>query len=106
MVIVTNTSKITLGDGHKLIERFNKIGKIEYFPGFLGLEVLKTERLKDHDEVVVMTRWESLDDFRKWSVSDAFKEAHKGDKGRPSYIISNKVTYYEVQVAREPIVAV
>lgn len=106
MVIVTNTSNITLGNSHKLIERFNKTGKIEFFSGFLGLEVLKTERLKDHDEVVVMTRWESLDDFRKWSVSDAFKAAHKGDAGRPDYIISNKITYYEVEVTRDPIVAV
>lgn len=40
MIIVTNTAKITKGNGHKLIERFNKVGKVETMPGFLGLEVL------------------------------------------------------------------
>ncbi len=34
MIIVTNTAKITKGNGHKLIERFNKVGKVETMPGF------------------------------------------------------------------------
>lgn len=29
MIIVTNTAKITKGNGHKLIERFNKVGQVE-----------------------------------------------------------------------------
>ncbi|HCF56322.1 MAG TPA: heme oxygenase, partial [Bacillus sp. (in: Bacteria)] len=49
MIIVTNTAKITKGNGHKLIERFNKVGKVETMPGFLGLEVLLTQNTVDYD---------------------------------------------------------
>lgn len=104
MFIVTNTSKITHGEGYKLVNRFDKVGKIEYVEGFLGLEVLMTDRLKEYDEVTVVTRWESLDDFRNWTKSDVFKEAHKD--GRPEYVMENKVTYYEVKVTRKPKVTV
>lgn len=34
MVIDTNTSKITPGNAHLLIERFNKEGKVEKMEGF------------------------------------------------------------------------
>lgn len=44
MIIVTNTAKITKGNGHKLIERFNKVGQVETMPGFLGLEVLLMQK--------------------------------------------------------------
>ncbi len=57
MVIVTNTSHITKGEGHKLIERFDKVGKVEYMDGFLGLEVMLTENTPEYDEVTVSTRW-------------------------------------------------
>ncbi|MBQ3410798.1 MAG: antibiotic biosynthesis monooxygenase, partial [Bacillus sp. (in: Bacteria)] len=39
MIIVTNTAKSKKGNGHKLIDRFNKVGPVETMPGFLGLEV-------------------------------------------------------------------
>ncbi len=34
MVIVTNKSQITKGNAHKLIERFDKVGKVEYMDAF------------------------------------------------------------------------
>lgn len=34
MIIVTNTAKITKGNGHKLIDRFNKVGQVETMPLF------------------------------------------------------------------------
>ena len=58
MIIVTNTTKITKGNGHKLIERFNKVGKVETMSGFLGLEVLLTQNTVDYDEVTISTRLE------------------------------------------------
>ncbi|WP_231710840.1 heme oxygenase [Gracilibacillus suaedae] len=101
MIIVTNRSKITKGNGEKLIERFNKIGKVEYMDGFLGLEVLLTQNTPDYDEVTVFTRWESKDDFKNWTKSDAFRTSHR-KKEIPEYIIDNDISYYEVKVTREP----
>lgn len=107
MVIVTNTNHIKKGEGHRLIERFNKVGKVETMEGFLGLEVLFTENLPDYDEVTISTRWESKEAFKGWTNSDAFREAHSGDRGaRPDYVISNKVNFYDVKIVRNPIVPV
>lgn len=39
MIIVINIVKIIKGNGYKLIECFNKVGKVEMMLGFLGLEV-------------------------------------------------------------------
>ncbi|MBS4210034.1 heme oxygenase [Bacillus sp. FJAT-50079] len=101
MIIVTNTSKITKGNGEKLVERFNKIGKVEFMEGFLGLEVMMTENLRDYDEVSVVTRWNAKEDFKNWTKSEAFRESHS-KRTVPEYIIENKITFYDVKVVREP----
>lgn len=107
MIIVTNTSKITKDNGERLINRFDKIGKVEEFAGFLGLEVLLTNNLSDYDEVTVSTRWESKQAFDAWTKSDAFRESHSKDRGgRPEYIISNKIDFYDVKIIRNPIIPV
>ncbi|GFZ75934.1 hypothetical protein GCM10008018_21590 [Paenibacillus marchantiophytorum] len=104
MIIVTNTSHITKGEAHKLIERFDKIGKVEYMEGFLGLEVHLTENIKEYDEVSVVTRWRSKEDFNAWTKSEAFRESH-AHGGTPSYIISNKISFYDVKIVRQPLQA-
>lgn len=104
MIIVTNTNKITKGNGYKLIDRFDKVGKVEEMEGFLGLEVLLTENIADYDEVTVSTRWKSKEAFKGWTKSDAFKEAHSRGGGRPDYIIGNTVSYYHVKVTRNPVI--
>ncbi|MCM3112707.1 heme oxygenase [Lederbergia lenta] len=101
MIIVTNTSKITKGNGEKLIERFNKVGKVEFMDGFLGLEVMFTKNLRDYDEVSVVTRWETEAAFKNWTKSDAFRESHS-KREVPEYIIENKISFYDVKVVRDP----
>jgi len=102
MVIVTNVSQITKGSGMRLIERFDRIGKVEGMKGFLGLEVMLTENTKEYDEVTVSTRWESKENFQAWTRSDAFKESHS-HREIPEYIISNKINFYEVKIVRHPL---
>lgn len=104
MIIVTNTSKITKDNGFKLIDRFDKVGKVEEMEGFLGLEVLLTDNVPDYDEVTISTRWDSKEAFKAWTKSDAFKEAHSRDGGQPEYILSNKITFYDVKIVRNPVV--
>lgn len=108
MYIVTNCVKIKKNEGKKLIDRFNKVGQVEMMEGFLGLEVLETQKLKDYDEVTIMTRWESEEHFQNWVKSDAFKEAHKHEaRGeRPDFIIENRISYYTVPIVRHPITAI
>ncbi|GAE32242.1 heme oxygenase [Halalkalibacter hemicellulosilyticus] len=102
MVIVTNRSKITKGNGEKLIERFKKVGKVEFMEGFLGLEVHFTQNTKDYDEVSVVTRWDSKDAFKNWTKSDAFRESHQ-KREIPEYIIENDISFYDVKVVRNPL---
>ncbi|QWG60666.1 heme oxygenase [Bacillus mycoides] len=105
MIIVTNTTKITKGNVHKLIERFNKVGKVETMSGFLGLEVLLTQNTVDYDEVTISTRWNAKEDFQGWTKSSAFKDAHSHQGGMPDYILDNKIAYYDVKVVRMPMAA-
>jgi heme oxygenase (staphylobilin-producing) len=102
MIIVTNTSQITKGNADKLIERFNKTGKVEMMEGFLGLEVLLTENTTDHDEVTISTRWVSKEHFQAWTRSDAFRESHS-HREIPDYILDNKIAFYEVKIIRQPL---
>ena len=104
MIIVTNTAKITKGNGHKLIERFNKVGKVETMPGFLGLEVLLTQNTVDYDEVTISTRWNAKK-ISRLDKSGAFKDAHSHQGGMPEYILDNKIAYYDVKVVHMPMVA-
>ncbi|MBD2845071.1 heme oxygenase [Paenibacillus sp. IB182496] len=101
MVIVTNVSQITKGSGEKLIERFNKVGKVEGMQGFLGLEVMLTDNVKEYDEVTVSTRWDSKEDFQAWTRSEAFRESH-AHRNKPDYILDNKIVFYDVKVVRQP----
>lgn len=103
MYIVTNITKIKKGEGHKLIQRFDKVGKVETMEGFLGLEVLSSKKLEEYDEVSIVTRWDSEEAFTGWTKSDAFKESHNHQGGKPDYILSNKTAYQEVEVTRNPI---
>ncbi|MCI3923765.1 heme oxygenase [Paenibacillus sp. TRM 82003] len=102
MIIVTNVSQITKGSGMKLIERFNKVGKVERMRGFLGLEVMLTENTKEYDEVTVSTKWESKEDFQAWTHSEAFRESHS-HRQTPDYILSNKICFYDVLIVRKPL---
>ena len=66
--------------------------------GFAGFELLKRDR---GGEYVVLTRWESRNDFRAWVQSDLFKRSHsRRDEG--SLAQSNELRNYEVLDAEVP----
>ncbi|MGN7312340.1 heme oxygenase [Alkalicoccobacillus gibsonii] len=103
MIIVANKTIIKKGEGHKLVERFNKVGQIENARGFLGLEVLVNSKPKENDEVTISTRWEEKEHFHAWTASTAFREAHSGKNARPDYILGNEIEFYNVEIVRMPI---
>ena len=48
----------------------------------------------------MVTRWESKDDFKNWTQSDSFKEAHSG--APPSYILGpGQLANYDVKLSSE-----
>src|SRR5690625_5821379 len=106
MYIVTNITKINKGEGYKLVNRFDKVGKIESMDGFLGLEVLMTEKIDDHDEVSIVTRWDSEAAFYNLTKTDAFKESLRHKDGKFENIFSNKISYNYLNINRLSIIYV
>jgi heme oxygenase (staphylobilin-producing) len=98
MIAVFNHLPVKEGAAGQVIERFaNSRGNVQGFPGFVSMEVLRSEGA---DEVLVITRWQNRDAFDLWVGSDAFKKAHGrggGDllRGHP------QMSIYEVAVERE-----
>lgn len=98
MYTVTNRIKVKKGLAKKMAPRFTQPGPLLTFKGFRKVEVLVSTQFEDYDELSVVMYWDTLEDFRAWRDSDAFKEAHKrpagGDGESPT--IENLVVIAEV----------
>jgi heme oxygenase (staphylobilin-producing) len=100
MIAITNSLPVKEGAADEIAARFAESrGNVQGFPGFISMEVLRSE---DATEVLVVTRWESPEAFESWVGSEEFRQAHgkggAGDllTGRP------KMSRYEVVVEKEP----
>jgi len=98
MIAIVNSLPVKEGAVDRIVERFAESrGHVEGFPGFVSMEVLKSDK---EDEVLVVTRWQDRGSFDAWVGSEAFSRAHgRGDagellRGHP------KTTSYEVAVER------
>ncbi|MDX6379940.1 MAG: hypothetical protein QOI57_964 [Rubrobacteraceae bacterium] len=55
MIVVINRLPVKEGAANQVVERFaNSRGNVQGFPGFVSMEVLRSEGA---DEVLVITRW-------------------------------------------------
>lgn len=78
MYVSTNRLKVSKGHGSALEERFRPGGGVQQNPGFLDFELWKISKDGDHEEYLVVTRWESEEAHDAWTRSDSFKQAHSG----------------------------
>jgi heme-degrading monooxygenase HmoA len=70
MIAVINRLPVKEGAVDPVVERFaNSRGNVQGFPGFLSMEVLRSE---GEDEVLVITRWRDKDAFNSWVYSEEF----------------------------------
>ena len=81
--VVTNRITVKKGFAEKMAPRFTKGGKIEELKGFHKIEVWQVNVDEDSEDMYVNTWWETEEDFKAWTQSDAFKEAHK-NRGQSS----------------------
>lgn len=103
MITVINTIQVKPGYGGVIEERFRTPKDVHTFPGFVRLELLRTEDTDGYEEYRVCTTWESKADFERWVESDSFKMAHERRQQQPSdMILGNKVTFHEVVVTHLP----
>lgn len=74
----------------------NRAGLVDSMPGFLGNQVLRP--VNDGDPYIVLTFWNSREDFEGWISSDAFKQGHarSGSLPREAFSGPSKVEIHEV----------
>ena len=74
MIAVINRLPVKEGMADQVVERFaNGRGFVQEFPGFVSMEVLRSEGA---DEVMVITRWRDKEAFNSWVHSEEFGKAH------------------------------
>ena len=98
MIAVINRLPVKEDMADEVVERFaNGRGFVQDFPGFVSMEVLRSEGA---DEVMVITRWRDKDAFDSWVQSDEFKMAHGRGGGSGLLRGHPRMGTYEVAVMR------
>ena len=88
------------GAADEVVRRFtDSRGYVQDFPGFVSMEVLRSE---DGDEVLVITRWRDREAFDGWVSSEEFSKAHGRGGGGDLLSGHPKMTSYEVAMERGP----
>jgi heme-degrading monooxygenase HmoA len=68
MIAVVNRLPVKEGAAGRLVERFAEgRGHVQRFPGFLSMEVMRSEA---GDEALVVTRWRNRASFDAWVRSE------------------------------------
>ena len=102
MYNVANIIQVKKGFVDQVVEKFEKRGEVLGFEGFLGIEIMVTEQNKEYEDVTVLTRWNSKENFMNWVKSDTFKKVHTKENISPDFIIGNKVVKYDVRISKQP----
>ena len=100
MIAIVNSLPVKKGAADRIAERFAESrGHVQGFPGFVSMEVLKSD---EEDEVLVVTRWRDRGAFDAWVGSEEFSRAH-GRGGAGELLRGHpKMTSYEIAVERGP----
>ena len=100
MIAIINSLPVREGAAEEVAGRFGASrGHVQDFPGFVSMEVLRSEQ---DDEVLVITRWQDRASFDAWVGSEEFSKAHARGGMRELMRGHPKMTSYEVSVEREP----
>ncbi|GAB6258017.1 heme oxygenase [Peribacillus sp. N1] len=81
MFVITNRIKTKKGFANHLAPGFTKDSQVHQFEGFIKTEVLVSDGNKAFDEMNVNMYWDSLENFKVWRESDAFRNVHKRSSG-------------------------
>ena len=100
MIAIFNSLPVKEGAADRIVDRFAESrGHVQGFPGFVSMEVLKSD---SEDEVLVITRWQDHESFQAWVHSEDFSRAH-GRGGAGGLLTGHpRMSSYEVAVERAP----
>lgn len=75
MIVTCNRIPVNPDHADAFETRFaDRAALVDGMPGFIAFHLLRPQ--KDGDPYIVMTYWESREDFDNWTQSEAFKEGH------------------------------
>ena len=97
MITVANRIYVAPEYHDEFEERFqNRARLVDGMPGFISNQVLRP--VNDGDPYVVLTLWESRQDFENWIESEEFRKghAHSGTLPKEAFTQSNKLELHEV----------
>ncbi|WP_204518157.1 antibiotic biosynthesis monooxygenase [Brevibacillus fulvus] len=102
MLIQTRTITVQKGFADQVIERFSAESPVDSMEGLVDRTVMVNRKKQEHDEVMVMIRWESEEAWKNWEKSDAHIQGHRENRGKPApeYVISTVVNMYEVKTIK------
>lgn len=98
MIAIVNSLPVKEGAADEVVGRFaDSRGDVQNFPGFVSMEVLRSE---DAREVLVVTWWRDREAFDAWVGSEDFARAHA--RGGTGGLLTGhpKMTRYEVALER------
>lgn len=103
MFVMTRTMVIEKGNSDKVLARFSAESPIDQMDGLVDISVMVNRKSQEHEEVVVVIRWESQEAWKNWEKSDAHIQGHRNNKGQQpaSYIVSTTVNMYDAQVVKK-----
>jgi heme-degrading monooxygenase HmoA len=100
VIAIFNSLPVKEGATDEIVDRFAESrGHVQDFPGFVSMEVLKSDT---EDEVLVITRWRDRESFEAWVHSEEFRRAH--GRGGAGGLLTGHPTMssYSVAVERDP----
>ncbi len=75
MYVSVSRLRVDIHQVDRLIDAFrDRVGLVDAFPGFKGLEVWRSER--SPGEVLMVSRWRARSDFTAYMKSDADQRSH------------------------------
>lgn len=98
MFLVMRTLTLKKGFVDSYVDRFNRPGLVNEFPGFVRKEVHVNQQSSEVDIVRVAIYWGSKEDFIAWERSPQHMAQHQAHKGEPKpvEIISSQHEMYTV----------
>ncbi|GAE35492.1 antibiotic biosynthesis monooxygenase [Halalkalibacter akibai] len=105
MLIQTRTIVVEKGHSNKVVDRFTGESPMDSMAGLIDKTVMINRKKQEHEEVMVMIRWRSVEDWKNWEKSDVHIQGHRQNRGKtpPEYVISTTVNMYEVEAVKEGI---
>ncbi len=104
MIVVSNRIPVAKGHESAFEKRFEgRAGLVEHHQGFVRLEILRPKPVEMHghamggsDYYVVLTYWETEQDFVRWTESEDFRRAHRDRPPKEMFSGPNVFEMHEV----------